>query len=270
MRHASSPSRRGAGDVRYNNRTMTRSVNIDQLLRDWPYEPGGVLARLARGDDQREVLQMRIEMGLLQMEVAGRPDGHRPEGYETYFDYLTHRASCDGDQFALSEEKCAEIDREFVQFYHRRICWLALRKYCRAAEDAKHTLALMDFSSAHAPDEQWAISHEQYRPFVLFHHAQAVTLAALDEDQPERAMEEVTEGLRQLQVVFSKYDAEEQFEDDELVQRLLELKAQLREHYRIGPSLSEQLADAVAAEQYELAAQLRDEIRRRGQREVDH
>jgi protein-arginine kinase activator protein McsA len=38
------------------------------------------------------------------------------------------------------------------------------------------------------------------------------------------------------------------------------MKESLREHYHLGRTLQERLADAIAAEQYELAAQLRDEI----------
>lgn len=247
---------------------MSRAVNIDQLLREWPYEPGGVLARMVRGDDGRQVVQMRIEMGLLQMEVDDRPDGTRPEGFATYLDYLLDQARRDGEKFAIGPNERLEIDREFVQFYHRRICWLAQREHHRAARDADHTLALMDFCSVHAADEQWALSHEQYRPFVLFHRTRAVALAALDESEPQRALAAVGEGLEQLRALFVKYGAEEQFEQHELVRRLKELNTQLREHYDIGPSLSEQLADAVAAEQYELAARLRDEIRRREQQDA--
>jgi hypothetical protein len=127
----------------------------------------------------------------------------------------------------------------------------------------------MDFSSVHAPDEDWALSHEQYRPYVLFHRTQAVALAALEEEGPERAMDEIQEGLDRLRVLFARYDAEEHCEDDELVQRLIELKQSLRKHYQIGPTLAEQLADAVATEQYERAAQLRDEIERRGRHKAD-
>ena len=29
----------------------------------------------------------------------------------------------------MTEEQCQEVDREFVQFYHRRVCWLTLREY---------------------------------------------------------------------------------------------------------------------------------------------
>jgi protein-arginine kinase activator protein McsA len=37
----------------------------------------------------------------------------------------------------------------------------------------------------------------------------------------------------------------------------------MREEYRVGKTLAEQLADAVAAEEYERAARLRDEIAKR-------
>jgi hypothetical protein len=126
--------------------------------------------------DGREVLQMRIEMGLLQMELAGRPDGEHPGGAETCLDWLRELQRSEGDVFTLNEEQCMEIDREFLQFYHRRICCLAIRQFARAVADAEYTLALMDFVAQHSPNEQWTVSHEQYRPFVLFHRIQAAAL----------------------------------------------------------------------------------------------
>jgi hypothetical protein len=60
---------------------MARHPHIDKILRDWPYEPHSVSVRLVQGGDGRELIQMRIEMGLLQLEVEGRPDGDRPGGW---------------------------------------------------------------------------------------------------------------------------------------------------------------------------------------------
>ena len=147
-------------------------------------------------------------MGVLQMESEGRPDGTRPHGYETYYDFLLGQEFRDVE-FQLTEEQCSEADREFVQFYHRRICWLALREFPRAVADADHTLALMDFCGEHSPDEKWTISHEQYRPFVLFHRTQAAALAELDRHSPEAAIQEINHGLDQLRGVFAQHDAEE-------------------------------------------------------------
>lgn len=243
---------------------MAKRHDIDRILHEWPYEPGEISARLVRASDRREVLQMRVEMGVLQLETAGRPDGTRPGGAETYLGYLTELAEQEGDEpFVLSSEQCSEVDREFMQFYHRRICWLALREFRRAANDADHTLALMDFAHDHSPNEEWALSHDQYRPFVLFHRTQAAALATLEEAGAHAAMKELDGGLDRLHDLFIEYDAEEQFDDDDLVCRLHELRDTLCEQYELKPSLSEQLAAAVANEQYELAAKLRDKLSRR-------
>ena len=76
-------------------------------------------------------------------------------------------------------------------------------------------------------------------------------------------MHQLNLGLKRLQHLFREHDAEEQFEDDELVTRLTDLRESLRREYSVGRTLHEQLADAVAAEQYELAARIRDELARR-------
>ena len=65
---------------------------------------------------------------------------------------------------------------------------------------------------------------------------------------------------RQLTLVL---DAEDQFDEDELVQRLTEFREGLREKYDVGLTLKERLETAVADEDYELAAELRDELSRR-------
>ena len=243
---------------------MAKRKHIDDILNSWKYDPDRLNVRVSKGDDGREVLQMRIDMGLLQLETSGRPDGTLPEGSETYYDHLVGLTFDAGDEFTLDEDQCREIDREFVQFYHRRICWLTLHKYDRAVHDADHTLGLMDFCREHSPDEQWTLSHEQYRPFVLFHRIQASALAMLEGDGgAESAIEEINNGLQRLRDLFEDYGAEENFDDDELATRLVELREELRDKFEIGKTLTEQLSDAIEREQYELAASLRDQIAQR-------
>jgi hypothetical protein len=241
---------------------MSHNESLDSILAAWTYDPQTVNVRLVTGSDDRDVLQMRVDMGVLQLEVDGRPDGTRPFGFQTYYDYLLGEALHD-KHFEMGEEQCAEVDREFVQFYHRRICWLTLREFERAVEDADHTLGLMDFCAAHSPSDEWTVGHEQYRPFVLFHRTQAAALAELEGDSPETAVHQINVGLDRLQRLFAQHDSEELFEDDELVVRLTELRESLRDHYQVGRTLYEQLRDAVDAEQYELAARIRDELQRR-------
>ncbi|MBI85807.1 MAG: DNA helicase UvrBC [Planctomycetaceae bacterium] len=244
---------------------MAAKKNIDNILQKWPFDPEHLSVRMVKGRDSRDVIQMRIDMGMLQLEVLGRPDGTRPEGHDTYLGFLLNKSDGSISDMELDEDDFGEIDREFVQFYHRRICWLTLREFERAVQDADHTLALMDFCRDHCEDEQWTMSHEQHRPFVLFHRTQAQALAALEEHGGPGAIEHINEGLENFREFFEKYDVEEHFEEDELVTRLVELRESLREQFEVGLTLEEKLMEAISKEQYELAAELRDELSKRSQ-----
>jgi hypothetical protein len=240
--------------------------DIDPVLEGWEFKPGAVQARLVKSREGRQVLQMRVELGVLQMESAGRPDGARPHGHVTYFDFLQALAlanSKKNQNFVLDEEQAEAADREFVQFYHRRICWLALREYARAVRDADHTLAFMDFVKRHSPNEEYTQAHEQYRGFVLFHRTQAASALQVEKDDPERAIDEIRGGLDRLKAFFREYEMEEQMDEDSMVQHLRKIETALREQYDIGATLQEQLEKAVAAEDYEQAARLRDKLKRR-------
>jgi hypothetical protein len=242
------------------------SQDIDAALKGWAHKPGVIQARLVQASDGRQVLQMRLDLGVLQLELNGRPDGSRPHGCANYLEYLRHQrylADRGGEPFTLNEEQCQEADREFLQFYHRRVCWLALRNFARAIADADHTLAFMDFVRAHSPNEEYTQAHEQYRPFVLFQRTQAAAGLAVEKGDPEAAIDAIQAGLEKIRSFFVAHDLEEKLEEDGMVQQLRKLESSLRQVHGIGATLREQLAEAVANEEYETAAKLRDALRRR-------
>ena len=74
---------------------------------------------------------------------------------------------------------------------------------------------------------------------------------------------EDTDAARRVADALKSAGVEVWFDQDELVGQLAVMKESLREEYRVGKTLAEQLADAVASEEYERAARLRDEIARR-------
>lgn len=240
---------------------MPPERDLDEILRDWPYEPRTVSARLVRASDGRNVLQMRVDLGVLQMETSGRPDGTRPGGAETFLDLLTSESFHEDGPIALSAQQIEEIDHEFSQFYHRRICWLAVREFERAVADADHTLALMDFLGQCKTDEHWEREQTEQRGLVLFHRTQAAALAHLENEGAEAAIEEINRGLELIEQFGQSEEASTASE--RMSAQLRELQDWVRDHYEVDRTLGEQLADAVAAEEYERAARLRDELARR-------
>src|SRR5436853_2292307 len=65
--------------------------DIASVLRGWDYEPGTINVRKVNGLDGSPKLQMRLDLGLLQMELTGRPDGLKPHGCESLLDYFEAR-----------------------------------------------------------------------------------------------------------------------------------------------------------------------------------
>ena len=90
-----------------------------------------------------------------------------------------------------------------------------------------------------------------------------VRRSSVENDNPEQAIDEVRAGLEKLTKFFTEFGMEEQMDEDPMVQHLRKIETTLREQYDIGATLHEQLEQAIAAEDYERAAQLRDQLKRR-------
>src|SRR5262245_16290470 len=249
--------------------------DLDDVIQGWPYdpEPGEVLAREMRARDGRSVLQIRVELGVLQLETSGRPDGGRPHGFATYLDYLRYCAASHGQtpggksrSWTMDQEHCSEADREFIQFYHRRMAWLSLRHYHKAMLDADHTLALMDFVRRHGNDEDYVASHEQFRGLVQFHRSQAQALIAIERRHPEEAIDALRDGMEKIAAHQRTWWAARENDSAEspnpsLIDQLRLFEQEIRKNYAVEKTLREQLDEAVAREDYEQAARIRDLIR---------
>src|SRR5256885_8013785 len=112
------------------------NFDMSHLLDKWEYRPGQVMVRKFVGKDGNEKIQLRVDLGILQMNLEGRPDGKRPLGHPSLFDFYKqklykHIAAHNGDDegFELTLEDCAKLQLEALQYHHRYICLLQLDDY---------------------------------------------------------------------------------------------------------------------------------------------
>ena len=82
--------------------------DLTEILKEWPYEPGELHVRLIEGLDGEPKLQVRLDLGILQMNAEGRPDGEQPFGYDSLLEY--HEARLDGLETDLEPEGGADPD----------------------------------------------------------------------------------------------------------------------------------------------------------------
>lgn len=162
------------------------SLDLNDLLRDWPHEPGQLKVRKILGSDGREKIQLRIDLGVIQMETSGRPDGEEPHECESLLEYQRSRAprakkKKDG-KFELTAEEIGELQAEGIQYYHRYIALFQLQDYLGVIRDTQRNLDMFEFVAEHSPNEELSWSVEQFAPYVLMMNTRAKASLAIERE----------------------------------------------------------------------------------------
>lgn len=244
------------------------NFDLEPLLRDWPYDPASVNARLIRGQDGEPRIQVRIDLGILQMRVSGRPDGERPFGHESLLEYHEEtlddmEADGEAEQFKLAPDDCRALRDEAVQYYHRYVALLALEDYAGVVRDTTRNLRVLDLCRKHAEQESDRVVLEQFRPYIMMVRARALASQALRHNEPKAALFAIDEGLDALRRHFADSGQPQLFERSNEVQMLRGMRDSLVPRLPISQTteLRQRLAKALEQENYELAAILRDELK---------
>jgi UvrB/uvrC motif len=248
------------------------SKDLASILAGWDYDADEPQVRIVPGIDGREKLQLRVDLGLLQMELDGRPDGERPYGSESLLD---HYETCERrlkegqeigfpDPFPLDGEACAGLLREGLQYYHRYVALFHLERYDLTARDTARNLRLFAFVAKHAGRTRDKVQFDQYRPYVTMMHARALALQALTKNDHRIALAEVDAGIAGIRAFLSEYEQDQGDVQCPELDFLVRWRKELERSRPVGPieRLEQQMDLAVATEQFEEAARLRDQIRR--------
>jgi hypothetical protein len=254
-------------------RTEGKASNKDigPLLKGWDYEPGTINVRKINGADGAPKLQMRLDLGLLQMEMTGRPDGAKPHGFDSLLEYfesmLKEHEEKNGTElgFHLTSAQCQSLREEAVQYYHRYLSLFVLEDFPGVVRDTARNLRVLDLCGKYAVEEQDRLVLEQYRPYIKMMNVRAAASLLVDKKQYIEALSVVDEGLTSIKEFFSKFGQEEAFGHSNEARVLKRFAREIRRKLPVDPiqKLQSQLDRAVKQERYEDAAKLRDEIQRK-------
>lgn len=240
------------------------NLDLNTLLEGWPHEPGQILVRKIRGVDGREKIQLRLDLGLIQMETAGRPDGTRPHGRDSLLTWHQEQAQAAveaGDAYALSAEDCGELHQEAVQFYHRYLALFQLEDFAGVERDTRHNLDLFAFVSDHVPREEMSAPFEQFRPYVLMMHTRAQASLELERGAVAAAIDVIERNRDEiLRIIKSRPEPLDTCPEVEFLSEWLQELRSKRPLSKLE-QLQREMERAVEAEAYERAAELRDAIR---------
>jgi hypothetical protein len=244
--------------------------DISQILAEWDYQPGQVVVRRFKAKDGVEKLQLRVDLGLLQMNAEGRPDGKRPFGRNSLYEHYQARlhkyvAAHDGsgEGFKLKAEDCAKLQLEALQYHHRYICLLQLEDYAGVIRDAERNLAVFSFVDKHAETEEMAWALRQFQPQLLMVWTRANAAQALQTNDYPQAIQFVEAGIEKIRAFYQETAGSGAADQSGEVISLEDWLKEIRCKRPLSPRerLERALNDAVKSEDYERAAKVRDQLK---------
>jgi hypothetical protein len=241
------------------------SQDIGPILAGWDYSPDELQVRLITGDDGAEKIQIRIDLGLLQVELSGRPDGQRPHGCESlleHYEATQERAEATSAEFSLDHAACVLLMQEGLQYYRRYLSAFQLQRYDLVARDTERNLRLFRFVVRHAARQRDKLEFDQYRPYVTMMRTRALALAAIEQSDYPTALAEIDRGIEQIREFLRDYEQADKEADCSELRFLQRWRRDVEQERPSGPveRLEQQLGLAVALEDYEEAARIRDQI----------
>lgn len=234
--------------------------DLTPILQEWPWRPGRLDVRRVAGADGRVLLQVRVELGVLQIEADGRPDGARFRGGASALDHFESAGA------GLDAEAVGTLAAEIGQRRQRALACLAVDDWPRARRDALDNLRALDLIARHATDLADRGRFESWRAHEHATRARAEAAVALAAGRRDLAQAALEAGLRGVHESWSRVgDAHRARSGPEaaLLRALLDALT-LRLPASQRGELERRLQQAIIAENYELAAILRDELRQMG------
>ncbi len=253
---------------------MNGSPDLRKLLQGWPYDPEHD-ARLVRGDDGREVLQVRTPLGIEQYEMDGRPDGARPHGMESALEYHLHRlnrAKFSGREadFELTPGECEDLFREGTLYYFRYVRLFQLKDWARTIRDTTRNLRAFDLVHRYAQREEDQQFLEKWRPYILRVSSSAAVMQAMEKGACDEALSLAQEAVTRIEALEELEDETFQFERERSILAMRELASQIEKNRPLSKleQLEHQLRRAIERQEFERAARLRDSIRELKQQHI--
>ena len=179
--------------------------DIGPILKFWLEAAGDMQVTLFKDHLHEEKLQIAMRSGALHMGLIGRPDGYRPLGYDSYFDYYnvqTHSVGQKASPPIQDDETILLLQQEFILYFTRSLALFHVRRHHQAAQDARHNLQLLGLGSRCVADPAVQLSFLRHQPEVQLLYYRALAMISLEEGRGDEAIRYLRQGLLRLHHLY--------------------------------------------------------------------
>ncbi len=172
--------------------------------------------------DGREVLIVQPNaFTISRIYTTGRPDGLRPHGVASYYDYFFAKLQAHEEEhgtqerFQLESEEWQTLFEESFHRYTRYLLFASIQRWKDVQRDTTTNIAVTNLARRYAPsDIAW--QSYQYKGYMLMMHSIANAELSLQEDDKAAALQHIDTGIRQIGEFCGECLREEQGEAENI------------------------------------------------------
>ena len=182
----------------------TRLVRaLDEILDSLSFDVARPIKVLKLAEGKEVVVVQSNAFTISRIYTSGRPDGKRPHGRESYYEYFCEQLEDYKQQhgsdegFGLTPEDWRVLFRESYDRYTRYLLFAGIKRWADVKRDTNTNLAVTNMAKKFAPsDIAW--ESYQYKGYMLMMNSMANAELCLMEDDRPGALDQVNLGIQRI------------------------------------------------------------------------
>ena len=182
----------------------TRLVRaLDEILDSLSFDIARPIKVLKLAEDKEVVVVQSNAFTISRIYTSGRPDGKKPHGRESYYEYFCEQLEDYKQQhgsdegFGLTPEDWRVLFRESYDRYTRYLLFAGIKRWADVKRDTNTNLAVTNMAKKFAPSEV-AWESYQYKGYMLMMNSMANAELCLMEDDRPGALDQVNLGIQRI------------------------------------------------------------------------
>ena len=155
-------------------------------------------------EDGREVIVVQPNaFTISRIYATGRPDGMRPHGVNSYYDYFFTKLQAYEEQhgtregFQLESEEWEILFEESFHRYTRYLLFAGIKRWQDVQRDTATNIAVTNLAREYAPSEI-AWQSYQYKGYMIMMNSIANAELSLQENDAEAALQHIDAGIQRI------------------------------------------------------------------------
>ena len=176
---------------------------FDRILESLTLDAEHPVSVLQIEDGREVVIVQPNAFTISRIYATGRPDGMRPHGVDSYYDYFFAKlrayeeAHETREGFQLESEEWEILFEESFHRYTRYLLFAGIKRWEDVQRDTAANLAVTNLARECAPSEIAWRSY-QYKGYMLMMHSIAKAELSLQEDDTAAALQHIDTGIQQI------------------------------------------------------------------------